>query len=142
MAVQNHCHKLVHYSDSHCTVNKIKSHFDFTALRPPNMPEGVFLPNVPSPQIPPSLTTPPSLPTTPLAPSSLHDVKIKQEVEERKPAPLPQVLERRAPPPSTEEKRKTDEVLGQLDSGLRHLIQTYDSDATESSSGVLKILKI
>ena len=97
------------------------------------MPDGVFLPNVPTPQINPSL------PTTPLAPSNLPDIKIKQEIEERKPAPPLTVRERRAPPPSIEEKRKTDEVLGQLDSGLRHLIQTYDSDATESSSGLGKL---
>ena len=94
------------------------------------MPEGIFLPNVPSPKIAPSL------PTTPLAPSSLHDVvKVKDELEDRKNAPAPAPIRERAPPPTIEEKRKTDEVLGQLDAGLRHLIQSYDSDATESSSG-------
>jgi hypothetical protein len=41
----------------------------------------------------------------------------------------------RVPPPTVDEKRRADEVLGQLDVGLRHLIQNYDSDATESSSG-------
>jgi hypothetical protein len=89
------------------------------------MPEGVCLPSVPSPQVPPSL------PTTPLA---LHDIKVKEESDDRRPAPR-HLFRERIPPPSVDEKRKTDEVLGQLDAGLRHLIQTYDSDATESSSG-------
>ena len=76
------------------------------------MPDGVFLPNVPSPQVPQSM---------PVTPMASHDVT------DRKPV--------RATPPTLEEKRKADEVLGQLDAGLRHLIQSYDSDATESSSG-------
>ena len=83
------------------------------------MPDGVFLPNVPSPQVPQSM---------PVTPMASHDVT------DRKPV--------RATPPTLEEKRKADEVLGQLDAGLRHLIQSYDSDATESSSGELHVLSL
>ncbi|TRY75596.1 hypothetical protein TCAL_00524 [Tigriopus californicus] len=35
----------------------------------------------------------------------------------------------------SQDKQKADEILGQMDCHLRHLIQNYDSEATESSSG-------
>lgn len=39
------------------------------------------------------------------------------------------------PAPSEEEKQQLSETLGKLNINLRHLIQSYDSEATESSSG-------
>ena len=78
-------------------------------LRPPlNMPEGVVLPSVPQP--------PSNLPT-----------QVKEELEDSSQISLQ--------PPSLDEKSKVDEVLGQLSSNLKHMIDTYDSDATDSSSG-------
>jgi hypothetical protein len=65
------------------------------------MPEGVFLPNVPSPQVTPSL------PTAPLA---LQDIA-GREAERKHAAHL---TRDRAPPPTLDEKRKTDEALGQV----------------------------
>jgi len=115
-------------------------------LRPPlNMPEGVVLPSVPPP--PPSV----SLPTQPLAPlsttnspsTSFHlplpnapDLKIKEEIEEQQQQQLlPQNQQKKVLPPSLEEKQKVDEILGQLSSNLKHMVDTYDSEATDSSSG-------
>lgn len=86
------------------------------------MPDGVFLPNTPTLQVTPSL------PTTPL---TLQDINSREHEFQR----VSHVAKERVPPPTLEEKRRTDEVFGQLDAGLRHLIPSYDSDATESSSG-------
>lgn len=98
-----------------------------------NMPDGVMLPSVPA-----MPTTPPppiALPTTP-------DIKIKEEIDEQKtstrpPLPLSVPVKKvpRCPAPSIEDKSRCDEVLGQLESNLRHLVETHDSEATESSSG-------
>ena len=38
-------------------------------------------------------------------------------------------------PPSAAERERAEESLGQLEANLRHLVQGYDSEATESSSG-------
>ncbi len=101
------------------------------ALRPPlNMPEGVVLPSVPQP--PPPL----SLPTQPLAPPT----GVKEELDETK-SVLPQLPShydqphKKVPPPNLESKQRVDEVLGQLSSNLGHMVDMYDSEATESSSG-------
>ena len=127
---------------------KLGPNFNLGNFRPPIMPEGVALPTQPSPPISlptqpspqvklPTQPTPPppsvSLPTTPLAPPSALDTKIKEELADQKPVlvkPKPKL-----PPPSHEDKLKADEALGQLESNLRNLVDSYDSDATESSSG-------
>lgn len=94
-------------------------------LRPPlNMPEGVVLPSVPPPP-------PPSLPTHPLASA----VKIKEELEDQHKILPHHEFVKKIPAPSHEEKAKADEVLGQLSSNLKLMIDTYDSEATDSSSG-------
>jgi len=79
--------------------------------KPTNIPEGISLPSVPAPQ----------LPNKPLA-------DFKTETEDA-------VLDEEHLFLTVEEKRRADDVLGQLDAGLRHLINSYDSDATDSSSG-------
>ena len=111
-------------------------------LRPPlNMPDGVVLPSVPPP---PSVALPtqplpstscPTLPTTP-------DVKIKEEINNLLPHPPPPPPRPPVPHkrmkisgPSAEEKQKAEETLGQLTSNLKHMVNAYDSEATESSSG-------
>ncbi len=79
--------------------------------KPANIPDGITLPSVPAPQ-------------SPIDPHA--DFKTENENS---------MLHIKHLFISVEEKRKADDVLGQLDAGLRHLIGSYDSDATDSSSG-------
>ena len=113
-------------------------------LRPP-LPDGVVLPSVPASPVP--LPTQPLAPTTgpppnatPINPAfpplpNTPDFKIKEEIDEQKFLPQTTLTQKKIPPPSLEEKQKVDEILGQLSSNLKHLVDTYDSEATDSSSG-------
>ena len=112
-------------------------------LRPPlNMPEGMIPPSVQLPTQPlPSTSCPPTLPTAP-------DVKVKEEIDNllphhpphhpvahhyRKPSVPSSAPKIQGPGP--EDKQKAEEVLGQLSSNMRHMVNAYDSEATDSSSG-------
>ena len=102
-------------------------------LRPPlSMPEGMVLPppSVPLPTQPLPSTSCPTLPTAP-------DVKVKEEIDNllphhphKKSAAVPKIQG-----PGPEEKQKAEEILGQLSSNMRHMVNAYDSEATDSSSG-------
>ena len=123
--------------------------FNLGNLKPLNMPDGVVLPNVPH-------QSPVQLPTQPVFPlPQTPDVKVKEEIDAEMmngagpstssaSAPIPSTSSGfippkfphpKLPPPNFDEKLKTDEVLGQLNSNLKHIMDDYDSDATESSSG-------
>ena len=108
-------------------------------LRPPlNMPEVMIPSSVQLPTQPlPSTSCPPTLPTAP-------DVKVKEEIDNLLPHPHHPVAHYRKPSvptaskiqgPGPEEKQKAEETLGQLSSNMRHMVNAYDSEATDSSSG-------
>ncbi len=101
-------------------------------IRPPtNMPDGVVLPSVPSTEVLTAGTTSvssmvnksdTSTATTGTTDTSLNRDKFKLTM-------TPSLL------PSTEERHRAQDALGQLRSNMKHLVQSCDSDATESSSG-------
>lgn len=65
------------------------------------------------------------LPSEPLA--DVPSVKVKEEEDLGDECDVETGL--------SQDKQKADEILGQMDCHLRHVIQNYDSEATESSSG-------
>ncbi len=75
---------------------------------PPSVPEGIVLPSVPIKEEP--MTT---------SSTAEETAMLTQSVE----------------PPSLQDRQKAEEVLGQLQSNLHQVLQSYDSEATESSSG-------
>ena len=86
-----------------------------------NMPDGVVLPSVPSTEV--LAKTSGTVTTT----SSGGGGRTSTSRASTKAA--------EAKRPTQEEREKADEMLGQMESNLKHLVQSYDSDATESSSG-------
>ena len=85
-------------------------------LKPP--PDGILLPSVPL-----------------SASTGSEDVKVKEEAGSETDTATTTSVPVCAPAMNRQEKEKADEVLGNMESNLRHLIQGYDSEATESSSG-------
>merc|ERR1712045_689442 len=115
---------------------KLPNNFNLGSLKPLNMPDGVVLPSVPH-QSPVQLPTQPLQFPLPTAP----DIKVKEEIDNEiangliNPGASKTTPRVAKIPPSFEEKQKVDEVLGQLNSNLKHIMDDYDSEATESSSG-------
>lgn len=127
---------------------KLPNNFNLGSLKPLNMPDGVVLPSVPHGQSPVvQLPTQPLQFPLPTAP----DIKVKEEIDNeianglinssgnKTSSTSNNSTTPKLPPPSFEEKQKVDEVLGQLNSNLKHIIDDYDSEATESSSGVNRV---
>merc|ERR1719266_1925442 len=123
---------------------KLPNNFNLGSLKPLNMPDGVVLPSVPHGQSPVvQLPTQPLQFPLPTAP----DIKVKEEIDNeianglinscgnKTSSTSNNSTTPKLPPPSFEEKQKVDEVLGQLNSNLKHIMDDYDSEATESSSG-------
>ena len=103
--------------------------FNLNVIRPPNVPDGVVLPSVPSTEVL-------ARPTTTLTTS---DGKVSSSARghpsSAPPLMLKEEAEKRGEGPAADERERADEVLGQMESNLKHMVQSYDSDATESSSG-------
>ena len=84
-----------------------------------------------------------TLPSYPLAPAALASQVVKDEPlddgsgNKKKVKKLKKELSKDdlPPVPTESEKQGLNEALGRLNVNLRHLIQSYDSEATESSSG-------
>ena len=99
-------------------------------MRPANVPDGVVLPSIPSTEV----LTQPTVTTTSSSPIG---GAVSVSSPGRRVPPIKEELVENARPEdlTADDKERADEMLGQMESNLKHMVQSYDSDATESSSG-------